>query len=1772
MRRMKVARMLWCAVVALLLGNSAVSGRSLTDARRIVISDTVSIPVTDPPPFGSKSILKPDFAFPADVKATAEAFLKDYPVGRAGERVLAVTEIAVADYNIDNQSGASSLRFVLDLADKTADAATRAMLYAYGATICRSMLQPRGTYDRPDPSRIDQWSYEAKISAADSLLVLALHTVPADTPLKDYAAALTEYDAELSPFITVRDFITDRYLGSVYTPDKKLVAAVLASDTPYGVFYATGKETTDSIIEFFDSISDSRLLKYAIEAFLGSNYNDRKTLLPIYERIAKYDLPRKISEAVSNRIKYFKSPDWTLKWPDVVVADKPFEMILKSSNTNEISIRLYHLNDTIQYYGWSHPDSLDLVDAPYRTLRFVPKSGDDQTIISQQCTLPAGLWAALEEGSRYKKGCLFNVTPWQAVDFSFNQKGIAYVQVFDAETGKPCEGLSVKYTTAKNKHVVTKTNRDGIAKLKNADCDDVLIWRPGSKTFYEYEADCLYEPRRIDWDIIESEKEIYDITGTTDLPVYHQNDTVRWAAVARGYEKLVAGAKLKVKTMYPSLPRKNSEEFVLPDVVTDAFGRVEGEFVLPPDCPLGKGSIYINGDKACSYTVSDFRLPELSIVDNTYVLEGDSVMLKGKVVDRTNTPRPNVDIRVTIPLDNGSTIVMNTETETDGIYRLMLSRGVAGKNRSNTSYTVEAMTSDGYHAEKSGNFETKNNVILILKDYLTSVDVNKGLSFTFEAFPYGSGVLKGPIECVWTISERLRDDHNKEKTVLTGKAMPGTVVLPPDVTKSLKAGSYILSIKAVDGLSNEDSNIFDVYNPDKPEIPVDDVFWVIKSFVNADDEGNIEITIGTEYTDVVLWWIPVSADKPIDISKVNSIALKQGYQTLSLRPGAGVNELVLWSVYNGMKTSRRITIQPKEPAKLSISFERFTDTVVPGTKTRWTLVSRLDNIPVETAVILNVLDERMLTLGTLNSPYVGKEMRRYECAQFSYDSYGKDFVKLCDGNNYVAPYFLKKLIPDWLYIGMGRVLSSRVLIRGVGSITTDGANDEVFEKKAKMTYSAFGGTDFYEAANNGLFGARGMSLKKEPDLSAVDVRGLDRMTALWAPMLTTDAASGAVDVDFVLPPNSTTWAVRAWAWTKDLDYARISRTFTARSPIYVNPSTPRFVRVGDTVNIVTAIVNTTDTTQHVTCDVAVGDATPVVSKLDVAPRATGYVTTTVAVDGALALADTLHLTVRATNGMYGDGQRVGMPILPSSALVTESQTFYLNPGQSSISLEVPRADTDESAEVTLDYTVNPMWTVVKAMPEILDNAVDNEIWPLAITNAQAHYVACVARMTASLYPSAVRHVIDPDKASKAAANSLSNLLKLQTSEGGFRPGTWANEATFGNTLAVLSWFYGITDIVDGDTRKAIDRALAYVDSHAAGSDGKPGPDLRYALVRSTFGRPGTLAGQQVMDATVNYLVKNWRALSLNDKPLAAMVLAANGHKAVAAQIIESVTQHSVRTSDRGLVLPNLWGPVSYSNYLQAMYAVDKTNPTIDAVRQAMMCMRRGNDWGNVAQTAYVVRSMTTTGTDWNVLGADLAVKVDGKAVAVPERDVIRGAFTMPLAAGDEVSIGRTEAQTPAYGAVVTRRVVPLSDVDAYSIPELSITKAIYTTDAAGRRVDASGVALTPGQKVTVSLTLHAEAAQSDVVVVDQRPVAFEPVNQLPVYTRAAGSAYTWGYMLPRNATTELFIDRLPRGYTTFEYEAIVGQTGTFTTGIATVTNSVDPDLTAHSASAPLVIK
>ncbi len=81
-------------------------------------------------------------------------------------------------------------------------------------------------------------------------------------------------------------------------------------------------------------------------------------------------------------------------------------------------------------------------------------------------------------------------------------------------------------------------------------------------------------------------------------------------------------------------------------------------------------------------------------------------------------------------------------------------------------------------------------------------------------------------------------------------------------------------------------------------------------------------------------------------------------------------------------------------------------------------------------------------------------------------------------------------------------------------------------------------------------------------LNEVELRGDFKLTAYWNPSVLTDD-DGSATVTFKLPDNLTTFRIMAVAQTMDSQFGRSETTFRVSKQLLLQPSLPRFARVGD---------------------------------------------------------------------------------------------------------------------------------------------------------------------------------------------------------------------------------------------------------------------------------------------------------------------------------------------------------------------------------------------------------------------------------------------------------------------------------------------------------------------------------------------------------------------------------------------------------------------------------
>lgn len=224
------------------------------------------------------------------------------------------------------------------------------------------------------------------------------------------------------------------------------------------------------------------------------------------------------------------------------------------------------------------------------------------------------------------------------------------------------------------------------------------------------------------------------------------------------------------------------------------------------------------------------------------------------------------------------------------------------------------------------------------------------------------------------------------------------------------------------------------------------------------------------------------------------------------------------------------------------------------------------------------------------------------------------------------------------------------------------------------------------------------------------------------PRLETDN-DGNVSMKFKLPESLTTWHFIGIAHDKDINTGMIQSEIVAQKTVMVQPNMPRFVRMGDKATVATRIFNTSDKQVNGTATIEIIDpATEKVLYSDskdyvLEPKGSSSAVFTLADvlsenNSRKLTADQSLLIVRifAKGADYSDGEQQYLSVLPNREYVINTYPFTQNEaGTKRVDLTklFPKNTTDQ--RLTIEYTNNPNWLMIQALPYVADPNEKNAI-------------------------------------------------------------------------------------------------------------------------------------------------------------------------------------------------------------------------------------------------------------------------------------------------------------------------------------------------------------------------------------------------------------------------------------------------------------------------------
>lgn len=744
----------------------------------------------------------------------------------------------------------------------------------------------------------------------------------------------------------------------------------------------------------------------------------------------------------------------------------------------------------------------------------------------------------------------------------------------------------------------------------------------------------------------------------------------------------------------------------------------------------------------------------------------------------------------------------------------------------------------------------------------------------------------------------------------------------------------------------------------------------------------------------------------------------------------------------------------------------------------------------------------------------------------------------------------------------------------------------------------------------------------QPEAKEFKYRDNETALAFFHPTLNTDA-NGNLRFSFKLPNQNTTWALNMVGYDKNLSTASLRKEITASKPIMVQPNLPRFLRSGDKAIISATVMNNTDTATTATVEIeiftpsdmkAIGNHT---AELALEPNASKPVEIELSAPLDAAF---IGYRIKASNAVFADGEQSVIPILPAFSPVIESKPFYLDPDSTEFSMTI--TDYPADSRITLRYCDNPTWYVataisglsakesrtapqaaaaifsasvadgiLKSLPQVesalkswsLSNRSDSVLVSMLQRNSDLKTFLLQATPWMQNAQSDTERMerlallFDRSNISAAITKNIALLKQLQCTDGGW---AWMSSYKKSSEWATYRTLYILGKInrlgfLPGDKKlKAmVEDALAY-QQKLTEKDFKKYPKSDYssfAVLRDLWPSVKPSAtGARIINATVQKQIAGWKKMTVPGKATAAMLLANHSYKRIATQILASLTQYAKTTPTQGMYWPILSDFAGGSmteltitaNILEAYHAISPGDAAVDRIRQWLILQKETRDWGDDMSATEVAAAVLLTSPKWIEPAQKATVMIGTQPVRVDKTEATLGEFTTNISSlapsGKTLTINRT-GTTPAWGAVTSQFISPMTEVKAASCDAVSIEKRFYR-QIGDNWVEANEIKV--GDRIKIELLLHVNSAMDYVAISDERAACLEPVEQLPAPIFSEGLCF---YRENRDASTNIFISSLPRGTYLLSYEMWVNNAGTFASGIATLQSQYAPVMTAHSS-------
>ena len=566
-------------------------------------------------------------------------------------------------------------------------------------------------------------------------------------------------------------------------------------------------------------------------------------------------------------------------------------------------------------------------------------------------------------------------------------------------------------------------------------------------------------------------------------------------------------------------------------------------------------------------------------------------------------------------------------------------------------------------------------------------------------------------------------------------------------------------------------------------------------------------------------------------------------------------------------------------------------------------------------------------------------------------------------------------------------------------------------------------------------------------------------TAFFFPQLTTDA-SGAVRLTFEFPEALTEWKLLALAHTKDIAVGTLTGKVKTQKELMVVPQLPRFFRQGDTVVVVAKITNASALVQTGTALLEIKDAATELSQaapfriqnaeapFSVGPNSSTTVTWRITVPQSRY--EPVLVAISARSASFTDGEQIALPVITNRMLVTETLPLWMNGnGEKTFKWDALLASGNKPTlaqhAVTVEYTTNPAWYALQALPSLMEYPYDcaeqcfNRYYAAALGShilSKAPRVKAVFQKWQTLDTAALLSNLEKNpelksalleetpwvlsaKSESAQKKAIADLFASAKLSQTLRENAQKLEAMM-LPAGAFPWFKGdqpneyITRYIVAGIGKLqklgikdefLDRiskkCLPYLDAQvereykelvrlkANLKEQQVAPGMaHYFYMRSFFGgAPKTTATSYF----AGQLEQFWPKFGLFSQGLTALYAQRAGKPALVKNIHQSIIERSTYKEEMGRYWPqqqrSWWwyeAPIETQSLLIESFVEAGLTDTADEARRWLLKNKQTNSWPTTRATADACYALLLQGTQWLTAEPQVQLQLGGTTISNTE--------------------------------------------------------------------------------------------------------------------------------------------------------------------------------------------